>query len=457
MIDKTAKPGAAKAPSPGGASRGADASFADAEPVGEPGPKPMSAGAATRTLRAVTPAPGAKQGGRVQTLAGGGGGRAVARRPGGPRRRPLNRTEARFRARHWFLLLSFILFVVLPAGYANWYLHARAADQYSSQLSFTIQSDDGPALSTLGAIFGSTSGGAADDAEVLYGFIQSQNLVEKLEHELGLRARFNKPYPRDWWFALGDDPSIEALSDYWKSMVLVSFNAGIVEVEVRAFDPHDAQDIALAVLSDSTALINRLSAEAREDALRDARLFLEESIDKLRSVRLQLSDLRAAEQRVDPTLDVQALMGRIGDLEASLTKEELRLEQLRGFASSSDSRVVTAERRIESLITAIASERAKLASGGDGATLSDTVGRFEELTVDRELAERAYGVALASFENAKSEARRQQRYLSAHVEPTLAETPAYPERYILGALATAFLFMGWVVLVMIAYNVKDRR
>ncbi|MFV0476118.1 MAG: sugar transporter [Pikeienuella sp.] len=397
------------------------------------------------------PKPLAGQGG------GQGPGRIVARRPGPPRR-PLGQTRARFRFRHWLLVVSFALLVALPSIYANWYLHFRAADQYASQLAFTIQSEDGPALSALGALFGGgAAGGSADDAEVLYGFIQSQNLVEKLQEELDLRTIFNKPKESDWWFSLGDDLSIEELTDYWKSMVLVSFNAGIVEVEVRAFDPQDARDIARAVLTDSTALINRLSAEAREDAVRDSQLYLTEAADKLREVRLRLSELRMEEQRVDPTLDVSAMMLRIGELEGALTTEQLKLAELRQFAAAGDSRVVTAERRIRSLEAAIAEERSRLASNGDGDALAAAVGKFEALSVERELAEQAYGIALASFETAKSEARRQQRYLSAHVAPTLAETPEYPERYILGGLSFLFLFMGWVVLVMIAYNVKDRR
>ncbi|QIE55814.1 sugar transporter [Pikeienuella piscinae] len=411
-------------------------------------------------------APARRAGGAVksdpkpQPLAGQGGGngpgRIVARRPGPPRR-PLGQTRARFRFRHWLLVVSFVLFVVAPSAFVNWYLHFRAVDQYASQLAFTIQSDDGPTLSTLGAIFGGSSGAVADDAEVLYGYIQSQNLVEKLQDELDLRTIYNRPQATDWWYSLGDDPSIEALTEYWKSMVLVSFDAGIVEVEVRAFDPQDAQTIAKAVLKESTLLINRLSAEAREDALRDARVYLEEAVDHLRDVRLRLTELRASEQRVDPSLDVQALMQRIGELEAKLTTEQLKFDQLRQFADESDSRVVSAERRIRSLEAAISEERAKLASNGAGETLSEAVGKFEELTVDRELAEQAYAVALASFENAKGEARRQQRYLSAHVAPTLAQTAEYPERYMLGGLSFVFLFMGWVVLVMIAYNIKDRR
>ncbi|MEO0360719.1 MAG: hypothetical protein AAF322_06405, partial [Pseudomonadota bacterium] len=163
---------------------------------------------------------------------------------------PIDRIRARPRPRHAMLIASFFALVLLPAMVVNWYLHAVASDQYASTLAFTIQSDQSV---DAGGFFDVLAGGGAgaDDAEVLYGFIRSQNLVETLEERLGLRERFNRE-GADWWFRLGDDPSIEHLVDYWEWMCVVTFDAGIVEVEVRAFDPDDAREIAQAVLDEST-------------------------------------------------------------------------------------------------------------------------------------------------------------------------------------------------------------
>lgn len=427
---------------------------ADAKPAPKPDPKPAPKKPAGDAQKGAAVAPAKPKGAPPAQPARGKGG--PPRRGGPPR--TIDYHRARFQRRHAVLIASFLLLVIAPTIYATWYLHFRAADQYASRLAFTIQSEDGPTLSTIGEFLGGGDAGGADDADVLYGFMRSQNLVAKLQEELSLRQKFNIHEDTDWYFSLGDDPSIEALVDYWESMVLVAVDTGIIEVEVRAFTPEDAQGIAQAVLDDSTLLINRLSSRAREDAVRDARMSLENAEQRVRDVRREISDLRARSQIVDPSLDLQGQMARLGELETQLTNEQLRLDQLRQFASDDDSRVITAERRISSLQSTIEAERAKLASSqGEGGALSTSIGRFEELTVDRELAERAYAVALGSFETAKLEARRQQRYLSAHIEPTLSQSPQYPERYLLGALVFAFLFLGWVVLVMISYNVKDRR
>ena len=162
---------------------------------------------------------------------------------------------------------------------------------------------------------------------------------------------------------------------------------------------------------------------------------------------------------LDPTIESPALLQRISDLESQLDREMLRLDDLRQFAPSGDSRVAVVERRIDTLNTRIAEERAKLSASdtSSGGVSAGSIGRFEALETESEIARTAYEGALASYENARIEARRKQRYLSPHIAPTRSEAPQYPERYFLGGLVTVFLLLGWAVLVMLGYNIRDRR
>ncbi len=62
-----------------------------------------------------------------------------------------------------------------------------------------------------------------------------------------------------------------------------------------------------------------------------------------------------------------------------------------------------------------------------------------------EFAEVAYTTALASYDGAQAEARRQSRYLAAHVQPSLAQK-ADPDRSM--AVVNAISAAGFVCFVI---------
>lgn len=68
---------------------------------------------------------------------------------------------------------------------------------------------------------------------------------------------------------------------------------------------------------------------------------------------------------------------------------------------------------------------------------------------------KAYTETLAGLAAARAEARRQSRYLAAHVSPTLASTALYPRRASLAGLTLLFLVLGWGTAMVIYYNIRD--
>jgi capsular polysaccharide transport system permease protein len=107
----------------------------------------------------------------------------------------------------------------------------------------------------------------------------------------------------------------------------------------------------------------------------------------------------------------------------------------------------------------IAEERARFSTdeGTTHGAYANLVGEYESLAVDRQFAESSYLSALATYEAARAEALRKSRYLAAYVEPTLAETPEYPQRLVILFILGSFLFGTWATLAMIYYSIRDRR
>ena len=138
-----------------------------------------------------------------------------------------------------------------------------------------------------------------------------------------------------------------------------------------------------------------------------------------------------------------------------------RTEAGKVFKLTNDPRVTKAQQLIDVIRERIRIERAGFASdssatGGIAEDYPSLIAEFESLNVDREYAEEAYRAALTALEAARDEATRQSRYLATYVRPTRAESSEYPRRWVLGGLAGLFLLLGWAILALIYYSIRDR-
>ncbi len=340
-------------------------------------------------------------------------------------------------------------------------MYGVAADQYVSRLGFTVRNEGGSnALSILGGITELT--GASDsDSDILNEYIRSQEMVERVDAALDLRTFFTRP-EYDPVFALAENGTIEDLVDYWDRMVRISYDGSskLIEVRVYAFTGADARSIAEAIFDASSVMINELSAIAREDTTRYAREELDRAVERLKSAREELTRFRSISQIVDPAADIQGQMGLLNTLQAQLAEALIDYDLLVGTTREGDLRVAQSERRIDVIRFRIADERRKFgtgAAGADGTDYATVMSAFERLTVDREFAEQAYIVALAAYDAAQAEARRQSRYLAAYIKPTMPQRAEYPSRLLLTALVGLFGLMAWGLLALIYYSLRDRR
>lgn len=377
-----------------------------------------------------------------------------------PVREPVER--ATLRPRHRFLGISFVGLVIVPLLVAAIYLWIVAADQYASNMGFSVRTEESSsAIELLGGIT-ELSGSSSSDTDILYAYLTSQELVRKIDETVDLRAIWSRvPYSRDPLFAYDAPGTIEDLMDHWERKVTIVYDSGtgMIDLRILAFAPEDATTIAEALLEECTAMINNLSALAREDAVRYAREELEAAVVRLKEARRAMTEFRNRTQIVDPAIDTQNQMGLLTTLQGQMAEALIELDLLSDTTRDSDPRIVQAQRRIEVIQERIDAERRKLGLGGGvdtGEVFATLVGEYEGLLVDREFAERAYTAAMAAYDGAQAEARKQSRYLAAHVRPTQAEKPEYPERRKIMLLMALFLSLGWAIAALLYYSLRDR-
>ena len=365
--------------------------------------------------------------------------------------------------RHWGVLVSFVLAVLIPAILGGVYLFAVARDQYDSTTGFTVRKDEGgSATELLGGLASFTGGSASHDGDVLYEFIRSQEIVRRIDAKLDLRAHYTQNWPADPAFALWPGASIEDLHWFWDRMVRVSYDpsTGLMELKVFAFDPAMAQAIAVAIVDESQSMVNALNEASRNDAIRYARADLEEAQARLKVARGALTEFRSRTQIVDLQADMQGRMGVMNNLQQQLAQELVRFDEVSQTAQANDPRTSEALRRIEVIRARIADERNSFANTKIAGTDEDyptLISEFEGLQVERQFAEENYRAALFALDAARSDAARQSRYLATYISPTLAESALYPQRILILGVGSLFALLLWAIGALVYYSIRDRR
>ncbi|MFK3968958.1 RkpR, polysaccharide export protein [Ensifer adhaerens] len=372
----------------------------------------------------------------------------------------------KLRLRHLVVLATFLGVVAIPATLSSLYMAFVAADQYHSSASFAVRSVEGNVSGDLLGMFSQASGSSTvSDSYILMDYILSERMVATadakfdLEHVYAARGL-------DYFYGMGSGQPIEDKLAYWRDMVTVSFDhaSGIMQVTVKAFDPSQARAIADFIVERSDILVNTLSLSARNDVLRAAQDEVLSGEARLFKARAALREYRDKSQEISPEEAAKLALQLIGSLEQQITQLNTDLATAMTQMSEETPRVRVLKARIGSLEQQLTVERQRLGTGerkaaagrADTPDVAGRIAEFEELETEREFAERAYTVSLASLEKARIEATNRQRYLALFIEPTLSEMAQYPARLINSlVVALGFLF-AWAIGVMSYYNIRDR-
>jgi len=372
------------------------------------------------------------------------------------------------RRRRIISIFSFMICVALPVVLAVYYFALLAADRYAVETKFAIRSPSATgSMDIMGLVTGMSSAtSTTTDSYMVVDFIESRDLIDRLEAQMDIRAIYSKP-EGDWLMRLDADATKEDLVEYMSKVISIYFDTSsqILTLEVQAFTPEDAEAVSAAILDISDDLVNEISDRARQDTMRSAEREVARIETLLAEHRRQLAAFRQAEQDIDPAASALEQIGLLGGLERELAGARTRLSSLTEFLSDAAPSVRILQSQIEAMEAELAEQRSRLGTGQTqsdttgsavaGGTFTDRVAIYEDLAVDMEFLQQAYLTALAAREAARLEADRQQRYLAAFVRPSLPERALYPQRTQSILIFAGFALMFWAIGVMLVYIVRE--
>lgn len=362
------------------------------------------------------------------SAASGYAGEVAQRRPGVVRRHP------------------FAFAVVLPSLLLALYFFAIATPQYVSEAQFVIRNQSGPSLPGGLAGLVSSSGGPAipttsDEERSVAAYLVSHDAIREVRRHLDLVTMF-RPEGADlvsrlWW----SNPTAERLRDHFRNQVSVVPDAytGIVTLKVRTYSPSDSLALSNLLLELGERRTSEMNQRMLDETLRASRAEVERA--EVRAARAQeaITEFRQRERALNPRMSAELTVGSIAGLENEAARMRTELQQLQAFARPNAPQVLALRDRIRATEQQIQEERTRVASVTQGVT--QQVAGFERLQLEAEFAGRMLAAAVAGFEQATTNAQRQQIFLQRVVEPNLAERSLYPRP----VLFTLYGFAGFAL------------
>ena len=362
------------------------------------------------------------------------------------------------------LKYSFIAAVVVPTLATTLYLLLMASPRYATEARFTVRSGTdttvasnliGKALSSLSGSSSSQNTSTAQDAFIALNYIRSRNMIADVGGIPALVSVF-KPESTDYFSRLDPEAPMEDIWEYWKDRVVTDFNtvSGIATLRVYASDPQSSLWLSQQILDKTETFLNTLSARVRADALARAEAELATHRERMIDALTAVNSFRDQSGIIDPVLEAKSLGQTIADLTVQKIAAETQLSSGGEMTRNAPSRRILTE-QIASLDSQITKLRGQMAGGQTSDVLADKIRTYERLQIESVFATQMYTTAQTAYFEAKSRVDRQALYVVRIVEPSLAETNAYPT-----PVSTAFIvFMTasvlWSIVALASAAIRD--
>ncbi|WP_026619963.1 capsular polysaccharide transport system permease protein (plasmid) [Ensifer sp. WSM1721] len=352
--------------------------------------------------------------------------------------------------------LLFLSCVVIPLLLSVIYNFVIASERFTSTASFIVRENQ----SSNGLLSLVASNGISrsdDNSYAIVEYMQSRDAISWLNSDGLLERVFNaggvdvfSKFP-----SFFSGRTKEDLFQHFQSYVDVEFKqvTGVTTISVQAFNPADAKALADKLLQGAESLVNLLNERIRADSIRSASSMVEEATADLQAVQKQLTDFRNDEGILDPgaeaTISNKVLTGTMGEI----SKVNAQLSVLLATTPNSPA-IRQLQGKRDALEKQLSRQRDALAGGND--SLAKKIEAYEQVSLQRKLAEKRLLSAVASLAAAKQDFEGKRIYVARVVEPNLPDRFSHPRGFLNVFLTLAIGFaIFWIVRSMMRLLLEE--
>ncbi|WP_154664843.1 hypothetical protein [Allorhizobium undicola] len=329
----------------------------------------------------------------------------------------------------WMLRTIIIVTLVLPTLCGLIYYTMIASPGYESEVRFIVRSAV-PMLSRDRYAGDSVEPKAKviQDTAILLNYLESPAIIQDLQKSIDLRKLFGRD-DIDFLSRLPDEPKQEELLQYWKRHHTASVNvkSGIVELEVTAFSPNEAQELLKLVLHLCEQQINAISAGMWNDLRQASQNDVDKTTREVTELRGKFRDMQNQTGVFDVGMSAESILSILTNVEAEIAQLQGRRSALIKSVEGNSPQLGDIDRRLASLQEQAKSLREKTAgTGGKAGNLADYSSMFNQVKLDLQMAEGRMQSAISELEKVKLVSALQLVYVDNFTDPTLPDTNKYP-------------------------------
>ncbi|WP_082922709.1 hypothetical protein [Halothiobacillus diazotrophicus] len=353
----------------------------------------------------------------------------------------------------------FTTVVAVPTLISVLYFGFIASDVYVSVSTLVIRTPEHSTPSVLGQFLqGVGFNTSQNDSFTVKDYLTSRDAMNSLISKMNLRQEFeNKnidPFNRFGGLIYWEN-NLENFYKYYEKKVSTKIDplSSILTLTTRAYTAKDAYQMNSLLLKQAEGLVNKLNDRAQRDMIGFAEENLTKAENKAKAASLAMGKYRNQFGVINPEKQSAIPLQQIARLQDQLLATKVQIIQIQTLTKNNP-QLPTLKERAELLKNEIAQETAKVAGSSDKSLASKAI-EYERLSLDNEYAERELMSAMASLQQARTQAQRQHIYIERISEPNTPDSPTEPKRA-QGILATLLLsLIVWGILSILNAGVRE--
>jgi capsular polysaccharide transport system permease protein len=316
--------------------------------------------------------------------------------------------------------LGLALVTVSTAGF----VFGVASPRFETKSKFLIKSADSSdnMASGFASLFSKNYAASQQDAKYLKLYLRSPGVIKQLDRDLGLSTAFSRPSV-DFISRFKDSPTRESLSEFLSTKIRVEADdmSGAIELSTIAFDPVTSLQINKKLLSYSNDFIEKLNVKILDQELTSSREQMQRAEREMKNASEVLQRFRVETRTADSESERKLNSAYIKELKGEYAKASIEYAvSISKYADKNDPDLIELRDRMDSLEKLIAKEQSNQFDkrGSDSARRPI---QESQLAGKLQLTGEIYKASVASYQKARIDASKKQKFLLYIDRPILSE------------------------------------